>query len=219
MEQPSAKKQLFEVDYLVLHYMFPIFVPGPIPTFVPVTLPFVMPILVPPKAKETPAPSTTATSPAPDTSPPAKPAPVAEVATPPKPAPVSKESPAPEPAKASKPKPAAKTTRKRTTKKAATQKSAASSQAPESPVKIINLDKKAESVELENVSDSPVDLTGWKMVSVTGSQEHPIGDVLHPGERKLFTNNGRPIWNDSTRDDGALYDANGKLVSYWQDRV
>jgi hypothetical protein len=90
--------------------------------------------------------------------------------------------------------------------------------APNFPVQIASLNKIAEIVVLKNVSDETVDLSGWRMVSVTGEQQHPdISGTLNPGESRSFPNMGKKIWRNDSRDDGALYDAGGALVSYWSD--
>jgi len=79
------------------------------------------------------------------------------------------------------------------------------SAAPNYPVRITAINKVAETVTLQNVSTEPIDLTGWNMCSITGNQHHPIGGTLGVGETKTFANTGGPIWNNSARDDGALY--------------
>ncbi|MCS6880773.1 MAG: thermonuclease family protein [Oscillochloridaceae bacterium] len=89
--------------------------------------------------------------------------------------------------------------------------------APETPVRIIAIDKRAETVTLRNVSNAAVDLTGWRMCSIRGGQEHPIGGVLAPGETRVFPGPAENIWNNNERDPGALYDAQGRLISYWRD--
>lgn len=91
--------------------------------------------------------------------------------------------------------------------------------APNYPIRIIAIDKVGEIVRLRNESTSPVRLIGWEMCSITGSQHHPIDDTgaLAPGEIRSFTNGGAPIWNNIERDDGALYDSEGRLVSYFFD--
>jgi hypothetical protein len=89
--------------------------------------------------------------------------------------------------------------------------------APNYPVRITAIDKAAETVTLQNVSTAPIDLTGWNMCSITGNQHHPIGGVLAAGQFMTFTNTGGPIWNNSVRDDGALYNPSGQLVSYYVD--
>ncbi|MBN1888786.1 MAG: lamin tail domain-containing protein [Thermoflexales bacterium] len=90
------------------------------------------------------------------------------------------------------------------------------------PVRIVTVYKAAtpEAVKLENLSVYTVDLSGWRMCSITGNQEHTgIGGMLAPGEVKDFPRTGGgTIWNNSDRDDGALYNAAGQLVSYWIDQ-
>ncbi len=89
--------------------------------------------------------------------------------------------------------------------------------APEYPVTIVQIDKVAETVTLQNVSQEPIQLDGWHMCSLIGNQTHPIGGVLAAGESRLFPNTGDNIWNNRERDDGALYNPNGQLVSYRRD--
>ena len=79
------------------------------------------------------------------------------------------------------------------------------------------MDKGSEVVTLKNVSREPVDLAGWHMCSIRGNQEHPIGGVLAPGEQRLFPGPVGTIWLNNGQDDGALYNQNGQLVSYWHD--
>jgi hypothetical protein len=86
--------------------------------------------------------------------------------------------------------------------------------APDYPVRIVGIDKQAETVTLQNVSANAVDLGGWTMCSITGNQHHPIGGVLGAGQSQTFGNGGGPIWNNSSSDPGALYDPNGSLTSY-----
>jgi hypothetical protein len=88
------------------------------------------------------------------------------------------------------------------------------------PVKIVSINKVSEIVTLQNVSNEPVDLQGWRMVSVLGQQQHPgIEGVIAPGEQRHFANVGKKIWRDDASDDGALYAPDGQLVSYWNDPV
>lgn len=93
--------------------------------------------------------------------------------------------------------------------------------APNFPVNIVSVDKEAEVVTLENVSDAAVDLTGWTMCSITGNQTHDgIEGTLESGETREFTYTDvedGSIWTDDANDDGALYNADGQLVSYWFD--
>jgi hypothetical protein len=92
------------------------------------------------------------------------------------------------------------------------------SAAPNYPVRIVNIDKVAETVTLRNVTTADtIDLTIWQMCSITGNQHHPIGGTLAPGQTRTFSGLTGSIWNNSSRDDGALYDGAGHLVSYWFD--
>ncbi len=72
-----------------------------------------------------------------------------------------------------------------------------------------------ETVRLQNVSAFPVDLTGWRMCSITGGQQYVgISGTPAPGEIRDFPYTGSGfIWNNDTRDPGALYDAEGRLIS------
>jgi hypothetical protein len=89
--------------------------------------------------------------------------------------------------------------------------------APNYPVRITGIDKVAETVTLQNVSASPVDLTGWTMCSVTGGQTHDISGVLGAGATQTFGHAGGPIWNNTSSDPGALWTPEGNLASYWPD--
>jgi hypothetical protein len=77
-----------------------------------------------------------------------------------------------------------------------------------------------EVVRLQNVSTGPINLGEWHMCSITGNQEHlGIGGTLAAGEVKDFPYAGAGnIWNNASRDDGALYNSAGQLVSYWIDQ-
>jgi hypothetical protein len=76
------------------------------------------------------------------------------------------------------------------------------SAAPNYPIKITNINKVAESVTLQNVSTSAIDLTGWQMCSITSNQHHLISGILAAGASQTFVNTGGPIWNNSTADSG-----------------
>jgi hypothetical protein len=91
--------------------------------------------------------------------------------------------------------------------------------APNFPVKIAGIDKRAETVTLQNVSGEAVNLDGWIMCSIKGNQRHDgVGGSLAPGETKTFPYTGPgTIWSNSDPDDGALYNPQGQLISYWRD--
>ena len=62
-------------------------------------------------------------------------------------------------------------------------------------------------------------LDGWIMCSIKGGQIHQgIGGALEPGKTRAFKHTGGNIWNNRETDPGALYDPQGRLVSYWADR-
>jgi hypothetical protein len=90
--------------------------------------------------------------------------------------------------------------------------------APNYPLLIASIDKSAETVTLRNTTTgATISLSGWQMCSITGGQNHPISGSLAPGESRIFPNNGGLIWNNLTSDPGALYDPEGRLISYFAD--
>lgn len=86
------------------------------------------------------------------------------------------------------------------------------------PIAIFDIDQEREIVTLENVSDELVDLDGWTMCSLTGDQVHTgISGPIEALETLEFEYDGATqIWNDAEQDDGALYDADGNLISYFE---
>ena len=88
-------------------------------------------------------------------------------------------------------------------------------------MRIVKVNKVTEVVTLQNVSDRAVSVEDWNMCSINGHQEHDqIFGTLLAGQTRDFPNaGGSLIWDDSQRDDGALYSATGHLVSYyWVDQ-
>jgi hypothetical protein len=87
-------------------------------------------------------------------------------------------------------------------------------------VRIVKVDKVTEVVTLQNVSDKTVSLEDWNLCSINGNQEHDqIGGTIAAGQTRTFPNSGTfGIWNDSQRDDAALYNAAGFMISYWIDQ-
>ncbi len=53
--------------------------------------------------------------------------------------------------------------------------------------------------------------------SITGNQQHPISGTLAPGQSRTYPGPADTIWNNTTQDDGALYNERGQLVRYWPD--
>lgn len=90
--------------------------------------------------------------------------------------------------------------------------------APNRPIKILNVDKQAGTVTLYNISSKTIDITGWRVVSATTNKPQPgIEGSLLPGEKKEFPAVGENIWHAGQRNDGALFDPNNNLMSYWND--
>jgi hypothetical protein len=87
------------------------------------------------------------------------------------------------------------------------------------PVSITAIEKGQETVTLKNVSNVPIDLTNWTMCSVLANQQHPIFGVLQPGQSITFPGPPANIWNNAEDDDGALYNNQGQLVSFFDDGV
>lgn len=91
-------------------------------------------------------------------------------------------------------------------------------QAPEYPIKIVGINKQAETVTLRNLSGQAIDLTDWTMCSIRGNQVHDgISGTLGAGEQRTYPNNTGNIWNNIDQDNGALYNPQGQLISYWHD--
>jgi micrococcal nuclease len=91
--------------------------------------------------------------------------------------------------------------------------------ATDDPIQIIEINKKAEIVTLENVGSSPIDLSDWTLCSLTGAQQHEgfTGVTIEAGETRSLLHLGNSIWLNDAADDGALYDPDGNLISYWAD--
>lgn len=91
-------------------------------------------------------------------------------------------------------------------------------------VKISTLDKKAEYIVLKNTGTAKVNLSGWKVLSVKGSQTFTFPDyVLSPNTTvkvgdsskntvDLHWMEGKGVWNNSENDPAEIYDNAGKLV-------
>lgn len=92
-----------------------------------------------------------------------------------------------------------------------------------SSVMIITVNKPAEYVEIQNLSQTPVDLRGWRLVSETGNQSCNLRGTLAPNEvLRIWTHRGNPgfdcrlpndIWRDNVADPAVLYNSQGEEVS------
>lgn len=92
--------------------------------------------------------------------------------------------------------------------------------APNTPIAIVTIEKtsRPEVAVLRNVSAASVVLAGWRLCSINGNQEHTLGSItIGPGETVRIPYTGGNIWNNTERDDAALYDASGRLAAYWID--
>ncbi len=100
----------------------------------------------------------------------------------------------------------------------------------DSQVKIIDLDKEAEYVKIQNKGSQSIDIGGWTMVSEKGYQTFvfPTGYVLEPNQICTLTSGklkdtgdfmmaATTIWNNSDSDNGILLDSSGSEVSRWVD--
>lgn len=92
-----------------------------------------------------------------------------------------------------------------------------------SSVRIIAVNKRAEYVEIQNFSQTPVDLRGWRLVSETGNQSCDLRGTLAPNEvLRIWARRGNPgfdcrfpndIWRDNVADPAVLYNSQGEEVS------
>lgn len=88
-------------------------------------------------------------------------------------------------------------------------------------MRIVAINKAAnpENVVIKNVSAGDVNVSGWRICSITGNQIHAVlsGSIGAGVQTTVNSYANGPIWNNSSRDDGALYNASGGLVSYLVD--
>lgn len=92
---------------------------------------------------------------------------------------------------------------------------------PNYPIRIYTVNKETEVFILENVSPQPVDIRGWIMCSIKGNERYEVqsgvGVIMAPNEMRGFVYRNAAIWANNEPDDGALYNPQGQLVSYWSD--
>ncbi|MCY7309682.1 MAG: hypothetical protein LH619_02790, partial [Chitinophagaceae bacterium] len=71
--------------------------------------------------------------------------------------------------------------------------------APNYPVKIMAIDKSAETVTIKNVSTSAVDMSNWIVCSVNGGQQHALlsGSISANETRVIARQAGSNIWNNT----------------------
>lgn len=91
--------------------------------------------------------------------------------------------------------------------------------APNTPIVITAVDKVAEVVSIRNTSTSAVDLAGWTICSLLGSQLHArLDGILGPGETTVVPSQAlRAIWNNRSKERAAVYNSQGQLISFWSE--
>jgi micrococcal nuclease len=87
---------------------------------------------------------------------------------------------------------------------------------------IFSVNKEAEFVDIQNVTETPIDLSGWKLVSEQGKQECKLGGTIQPSEIfRIFSGSkqpgyscgfDKPIWDDTQPDPAILYNKDGNEV-------
>ncbi len=95
---------------------------------------------------------------------------------------------------------------------------------------IEKLDKKAEYIILKNTSSSSIDMTNYKIVSVTGNQSFTfpkfelkanssvkVGDKDQNPDVDFHWLEGKGVWNNSSSDPAEVYNSNGKLITRLDD--
>jgi endonuclease YncB( thermonuclease family) len=89
---------------------------------------------------------------------------------------------------------------------------------------IVTVNKREEWVDIQNMGNSDLDLTGWNLVSERGNQDCPLSGTIKAGETLriwAMTANGpgyscgytTNIWNNSESDPAVLYNAQRVEVS------
>ena len=83
------------------------------------------------------------------------------------------------------------------------------------PLAILFVEKKADYVDIKNISNQVVNLSGWKLLSVYGKQSCDLGGVLEPNATlRVWARTGdtgfscqfpKDIWNDNRADVALLY--------------
>lgn len=90
------------------------------------------------------------------------------------------------------------------------------------------VDKVAETVVIANDGGAPVDLSGWRLVSLRGPQsvELPAGTVLQPGTTLTVASGSsegdvafgqQHVWHNKLPDSAELRRPDGRVALYWDD--
>jgi endonuclease YncB( thermonuclease family) len=88
---------------------------------------------------------------------------------------------------------------------------------------IFDVNKEGEFVDIQNVGDTAIDLSGWKLVSEQGNEECKLAGIIHAYEIvRVFSGvkqpgfscgYEKPIWNDTEPDPAVLYDPDKNEVA------
>lgn len=98
---------------------------------------------------------------------------------------------------------------------------------------VIDVDKRGELVTITNTTRKPIDMEGWKLVSVRGNQTYTFPEIELPAQSKLLVSSGEDhvkddtaivltwevdnVWNNTEPDPAELYNENNELVALWED--
>ncbi len=94
--------------------------------------------------------------------------------------------------------------------------------APAETLVITFVNKEAEYVDIQNNSDQPIELTGWRLDSEKGSQSCTLGGSIQPGAAlRIWAQSGdgyscgfgKNIWNNSEPDPAVLYNPQNIEIS------
>lgn len=90
-------------------------------------------------------------------------------------------------------------------------------------IRIVDVDKLAEYADIENRTNQPIDLLGWRLVSEVGDQSCELSGTLLPNRvLRIWAQQGDPgfdchfafnIWRDNEPDPAVLYNPQGEVVS------
>ena len=91
------------------------------------------------------------------------------------------------------------------------------------PIQIVNVDKVAEYVEIQNLTQLPINLRGWRLVSEAGNESCDLRGTLDPNQvLRVWSRRGNPgfdcrlgrdIWIDTASDPAVIYNPQGQEVS------
>lgn len=95
----------------------------------------------------------------------------------------------------------------------------------------VTVDKEAEVVTITNTTSQPIDLDGWKLISVRGNQTYTFEPYLLNAKESVYLASGEDavakegvllwevnnVWHNQEPDPAELYNENNELVALWED--